>query len=111
MFKCVPGCRGTGGNGCPDGETCSSPNATPGTCTRIPDGGVPDAAHDAAIAADGPVTIADGAPIPDGTAPDMVPSTAPTGCGCDVGRRERSAAHALLLSLGIILLALRRRGL
>jgi uncharacterized repeat protein (TIGR01451 family)/MYXO-CTERM domain-containing protein len=28
---CVAGCRGTG-NGCPDGETCTSTDATPGTC-------------------------------------------------------------------------------
>lgn len=33
---CVPGCRGAGGNGCPDGETCSSGDHTPGNCAPTP---------------------------------------------------------------------------
>jgi hypothetical protein len=33
----VPGCRGSGGNGCPYGSSCSSVNTTIGTCTG--DGG------------------------------------------------------------------------
>lgn len=31
--KCIPGCRGMMGNGCPEGQTCSSANETPGTCS------------------------------------------------------------------------------
>jgi hypothetical protein len=30
--KCVPGCRGMGGNGCPAGKVCSSTDNTVGTC-------------------------------------------------------------------------------
>jgi uncharacterized repeat protein (TIGR01451 family)/MYXO-CTERM domain-containing protein len=29
---CIDGCRGMGGNGCPDGKTCSSQSALAGTC-------------------------------------------------------------------------------
>lgn len=34
--KCVDGCRGEGGNGCPDGEQCSSTTSAPGTCGEAP---------------------------------------------------------------------------
>ncbi|MCE7894079.1 MAG: DUF3344 domain-containing protein, partial [Sorangiineae bacterium PRO1] len=34
--KCVDGCRGEGGNGCPTGESCSSTTAAPGVCGEIP---------------------------------------------------------------------------
>ncbi len=30
---CVDGCRGNGGNTCPDGKVCSSQSAVIGTCT------------------------------------------------------------------------------
>ncbi|MFT3773061.1 MAG: MYXO-CTERM sorting domain-containing protein [Minicystis sp.] len=30
---CVNGCRGSGGNGCPEGETCSSMSGAVGMCT------------------------------------------------------------------------------
>ncbi len=33
---CVDGCRGSGGNGCPDGQVCSSQDATVGTCSPEP---------------------------------------------------------------------------
>jgi hypothetical protein len=39
---CQSGCRGSGGNGCAAGETCSSADGTIGTCT----GAVPDAGPD-----------------------------------------------------------------
>jgi hypothetical protein len=32
---CAPGCRGTGGNGCPDGQRCTSTDGKPGTCKKI----------------------------------------------------------------------------
>lgn len=32
---CVQGCRGTGGNGCPSGEECSSTTSAVGTCDLI----------------------------------------------------------------------------
>jgi MYXO-CTERM domain-containing protein len=38
---CLAGCRGTGGNGCPEGQACSSPGTGIGRCnTARPDGGV-----------------------------------------------------------------------
>jgi uncharacterized repeat protein (TIGR01451 family)/MYXO-CTERM domain-containing protein len=40
---CVPGCRGTNGNGCPSGQTCSSKDNTAGTCSTAvtpPDDGI-----------------------------------------------------------------------
>ncbi len=33
---CASGCRGTDGNGCPAGQTCSSTDSTPGTCNLDP---------------------------------------------------------------------------
>ncbi|EYF07081.1 DUF3344 domain-containing protein [Chondromyces apiculatus] len=33
---CEPGCRGEGGNTCPDGQTCSSTDATAGDCSEPP---------------------------------------------------------------------------
>jgi clumping factor A len=32
---CAPGCRGTGGNSCPEGQRCTSTDGKPGTCKRI----------------------------------------------------------------------------
>jgi MYXO-CTERM domain-containing protein len=38
--RCVPGCRGTGGNGCPNPQLCSSATDAIGRCdTPTPDGG------------------------------------------------------------------------
>jgi len=37
--KCVDGCRGTNGNGCPDGQVCSSMDDTIGTCSDGAGGG------------------------------------------------------------------------
>ncbi|MBK8258295.1 MAG: DUF11 domain-containing protein [Polyangiaceae bacterium] len=32
---CIPGCKGEGGNGCPDGQECTSNDSTIGTCVDI----------------------------------------------------------------------------
>jgi uncharacterized repeat protein (TIGR01451 family)/MYXO-CTERM domain-containing protein len=32
--QCKPGCRGSGGNGCPTGDTCTSTDGTIGTCVQ-----------------------------------------------------------------------------
>jgi uncharacterized repeat protein (TIGR01451 family) len=62
--KCSPGCRGTGGNGCPPGFVCTSSTNAIGRCVPFGtplDGGTPDAPVDAA--ADAPAdTAADTAP-------------------------------------------------
>ncbi|EYF07083.1 isopeptide-forming domain-containing fimbrial protein [Chondromyces apiculatus] len=40
---CVPGCRGEGGNACPDGQVCSSTDSSVGTCSQAnPDGLYPE---------------------------------------------------------------------
>lgn len=36
---CQPGCRGSGGNGCPTGATCSSADGSIGTCSGVADAG------------------------------------------------------------------------
>jgi MYXO-CTERM domain-containing protein len=46
--RCVPGCRQTGGNGCPPSLVCASTGAVIGTCGPAGDGGV-DAGSDAAV--------------------------------------------------------------
>jgi MYXO-CTERM domain-containing protein len=52
--RCVPGCRGMDGNGCPSQQICSSPTAEIGRCDQAPtDGGAGDAS-DASI--DGPTS-------------------------------------------------------
>jgi uncharacterized repeat protein (TIGR01451 family) len=39
MHICIDGCRGTNGNGCPDGTVCTSTDETIGTCTSSGAGG------------------------------------------------------------------------
>jgi MYXO-CTERM domain-containing protein len=43
---CQAGCRGSGGNGCLPGQTCSSQDGTIGTCTGEADAGITDAGTD-----------------------------------------------------------------
>jgi MYXO-CTERM domain-containing protein len=53
--RCVPGCRETGGNGCPSSLVCASTGTVIGTCGPAGDGGVdagPDGAVDAAADVD-----------------------------------------------------------
>jgi MYXO-CTERM domain-containing protein len=45
--KCTEGCRGTGGNQCPDGEVCTSSTSAPGTCQPEQDAGVDAGPEDA----------------------------------------------------------------
>ena len=51
VSRCVPGCRGTGGNGCPTEQVCSSTTAQIGRCDAAPppDGGA-DAGRDGSSA-------------------------------------------------------------
>jgi MYXO-CTERM domain-containing protein len=45
--RCVPGCRGTGGNGCPTAQVCSSMTDAIGRCDAAPtDGGTDGGASD-----------------------------------------------------------------
>ena len=38
IYACADGCRGSGGNGCPSGEVCSSTTTALGTCSAIATG-------------------------------------------------------------------------
>ncbi len=46
---CVEGCRGSGGNGCPSGEVCSSTDSTIGSCEAGGAGGGPAAEEEVVI--------------------------------------------------------------
>lgn len=59
--KCSPGCRGTGGNGCPPGFQCTSTTNAIGRCLPFGaplDGGPPVATPDAPVAQDRPADLA-----------------------------------------------------
>src|SRR5207247_7949363 len=46
--RCIPGCRGTSGNGCPSEQICTSTTDDTGRCDRAaPDGGSTDGSTDA----------------------------------------------------------------
>ena len=77
--RCVPGCRGGGGNQCPTPQVCSSMNEDIGRCDAPPagDGGVPEGdagagdggTHGDAGAPDAS-DASDAAPVADAGAPD-----------------------------------------
>ncbi|APR80533.1 internalin, putative [Minicystis rosea] len=81
---CTDGCRGTGGNGCPTGETCTSTDTTIGTCSGDGAGGSGGEAQD---------------PGDQGQ------------CGCEVpgGSRSQGGMAALATMLGLAALMRRRR--
>jgi MYXO-CTERM domain-containing protein len=108
--RCVPGCRGAGGNGCPNEQVCSSTTNEVGRCDRAPppdggtdgstdggsdgstdaaDGGGTDADAREAGIADAGTDVGDGAASdgmvtpPDGSVPDGGNPT--DGPGADAG--------------------------
>ncbi|MBK9001012.1 MAG: isopeptide-forming domain-containing fimbrial protein [Myxococcales bacterium] len=81
--KCVDGCRGEGGNGCPTGEQCSSTTAAPGVCGEIP-------------------------PPPPATAAPA-DSDDDGGCGCALPGQSRSRGALAALGVLVLGLGLRRR--
>ncbi|MBE7484080.1 MAG: isopeptide-forming domain-containing fimbrial protein [Polyangiaceae bacterium] len=81
--KCVDGCRGEGGNGCPTGESCSSTTAAPGVCGEIP-------------------------PPPPATAAPA-DSDDDGGCGCALPGQSRSRGALAALGALVLGLGLRRR--
>ncbi len=81
--KCVDGCRGEGGNGCPTGESCSSATAAPGVCGEIP-------------------------PPPPATAAPA-DSDDDGGCGCALPGQSRSSGALAALGALVLGLGLRRR--
>lgn len=93
---CVAGCRGTGGNGCPATETCSSTTGSAGTCMTVGvDSGMPGK-PDAGSGVDaGPVG-------------HVVSQSA--GCGCRIGTSSDGRMGALAGALvGLAMAAHRRR--
>ena len=40
--RCVPGCRGADGNGCPEGQVCTSTSGTAGLCKAVPPDTTPE---------------------------------------------------------------------
>ena len=100
---CVQGCRGMGGNGCPDGLVCSSVDNTIGTCgPKVESGGVggaggSDAGGSGGAGAGGNVLQGDKG-----------------SCGCSVPGDEESestgAAAAALAMIGLVVSRRRRRG-
>jgi len=66
-LACTPGCRGVGGNGCPEGSACTSTNTDVGICDPDTDGdGIRDSREEA-LGTDPQNPDTDGDGIPDGT--------------------------------------------
>lgn len=109
---CVAGCRGTGGNGCPTGQVCSSKTSDVGTCSGTAADAGPvvgaDASADASVGADASVPNADGGTLADDG------SLGGGGCNCAVAlgadsSSSRTAGTAGLVALGAALMGLGRR--
>ena len=84
---CQLGCRGSGGNGCPTGQTCSSTDTTPGSCTVVAtaDAGTADAGSgDAGPRPDAAPGTPDAQPVPDAAVQDRG-SLAGGGPSCSIG--------------------------
>ncbi len=116
-LKCVTGCRGdtTVGNGCPDGQKCSSTDLKPGTCSPIaPDAGPPDAGRPDTGAPDtgpgpgpGPGPQPDAGGDPDAGAPPG--GDGDTGGGCSTSPTSVGGSTASLAAiLGLVIGALAR---
>jgi hypothetical protein len=124
---CASGCRGTGGNGCPAGQVCSSTSAQIGTCS-VPEGGIdagPDADVDAAVGDSGifydATTGSDSAvdaTLPDASRDANAPEADDTGvfegggiaCSTSPGFGGGGPFSAMVLGLlGILGLARRRK--
>jgi len=104
-LKCTDGCRGdAAGNGCPDGQKCTSVDLKPGTCE--PSNPVPDA---------GPTPT----PTPTTPTPTPTPTGEPTptptpaaeeegGCSMSSGSVAGGTA-TMLVGLGVVVAAMGRR--
>ena len=81
---CIAGCRGEGGNGCPEGQVCTSTDSAPGECK--PQGGEGGSG---------------------GGSSEEPPPTG--GCGCRTSGSSDSGALGLLAFAGLAALAAKRR--
>jgi uncharacterized repeat protein (TIGR01451 family)/MYXO-CTERM domain-containing protein len=117
---CDFGCRGMGGNGCPDGETCSSTTTAAGTCD---DGTEPMAGNGGMGGSDGGIAGQDGG-AGDGGAGDggmggmdgasganapAFPTLGGGGCDCRVSGNSSRTTDALFIVSALALLWYRRR--
>ena len=100
---CVDGCRGMGGNGCPQDQMCTSATSDIGSCEAVdpPDAGTIDAG---AAEADAGVPDAPVTGTPDASTDGSLEGS---GCSCTTGR-ERFPPFGGLLLVAVALLALRR---
>ncbi len=103
---CIPGCRGTNGNGCPDPDVCSSKDDTIGTCSGTGgDGGANDGGGGEGGSLDG---SADGAS--DGSAGGVSLDGAVEGGGCSCNVAGSDASPFVGIGVGLLALsALARR--
>lgn len=117
---CADGCRGTGGNGCPTGLTCSSTTAAIGQCESPLDGGTDgptsdadtDAGKDAASDAKSDGAVADASDDGASAPPELEDAGALEGGGCAceaAGSSGRGTSAAGLVAVGLALAIARRR--
>jgi MYXO-CTERM domain-containing protein len=111
--KCVSGCRGSGGNGCPVGQMCSSTSGSIGTCqggstasgsTSTSSTSSASGSNGAGSGAGGAGAGGSGSGAGAGAGGGHVVSRS-VGCGCRVGDDEgdhRLALAGLLLGLGLV---------
>jgi hypothetical protein len=112
ISRCQTGCRGTGGNGCPAGQSCTSKDGTVGQCQNVADGGSGDGGQkpDGGTVGDGGTgdggTTGDGGGGggPDGALPPSGPEGTIGGGGCHCG-----GGAGLLAILPLAFTRLRRR--
>src|SRR5262249_27041326 len=90
--SCIDGCRGTGGNGCPTSEVCTSKDDAIGQC----------------VAGDGGASTTSGASGDGGLALDDTLIEG-GGCGCHASERGSGAGVALLTLATAALATARRR--
>jgi hypothetical protein len=135
---CVSGCRGTGGNGCPEGDSCSSTNDTIGTCSIIAGVGGASSTSITSSAAgastggatltqggatvqstqtEGGATIAQGGATHAYSEPETDPQTKAVkaileggGCSCTTASRSgQKGFHLTLLAIGVAVFSRARR--
>ncbi len=116
---CIAGCRGDGGNGCPDGETCTSTDGSIGDC--VPDGEGGGGMGGAGPTSSGSTSGATNGAGPSSTsaggtgagtggagADDSGSDDGDDGCGCTVPQ-SGSGTGALIALVAAGVAALRRR--
>jgi len=117
---CIPGCRGTNGNGCPDGQMCTSEDDTVGQCVPEEGTGGSDSATGGPTEGSASAGVTDGsASVTDGSASatDSSGSDSNTGSGgalddegfgCECNSTGSGAPMGLAL-LSLLALGRRRR--